>query len=350
LQELGESEQAVAALRAAIRLRSDFTKAHFQLGEVRRMRQEWVEAEAEYRRAIKLKPSFDTAHNNLGLVLQAQGKMPEAVEAFGKAIAVKPDSAGPQYNLGNALWEQGKMAEAAAAYQKATELNPDYAEAHCNLGLARLTNGQFALALTSLRRGHNLGSRDPKWSYASAEWVQRCERMLRLQSRLPAYLSGSDLPADAADLIALADFCERNKRYTTAVRFYADAFSKQASLERNLQAGHRYEAACAAALASCGKDKDAGKLSEPRCAQLRQQALAWLRADLDAWHRLLEKGPAQNRPAIVQRMQHWLQDPDFAGVRGEQALAGLPAAERGDWRQLWQRIEALRQHAASAHP
>jgi hypothetical protein len=38
-----------------------------------------------------------------------------------------------------------------------------------------------------------------------------------------------------------------------------------------------------------------------------------------------------------------LEDTDFAGVRGEQALDKLPPAERSDWQQLWKEVEVLRQ-------
>jgi hypothetical protein len=34
-------------------------------------------------------------------------------------------------------------------------------------------------------------------------------------------------------------------------------------------------------------------------------------------------------------MQTWLEDPDFAGVRGPEAPARLPEAERQAWQQLW---------------
>jgi hypothetical protein len=34
-------------------------------------------------------------------------------------------------------------------------------------------------------------------------------------------------------------------------------------------------------------------------------------------------------------MQHWLEDPAFAGVREPEALARLPAAERPEWQKLW---------------
>jgi hypothetical protein len=41
------------------------------------------------------------------------------------------------------------------------------------------------------------------------------------------------------------------------------------------------------------------------------------------------------RPVIVQQMQLGLRAPDFAGVRGQHALARLPAAERHAWQTLW---------------
>ena len=44
-----------------------------------------------------------------------------------------------------------------------------------------------------------------------------------------------------------------------AARFYEEAFAAQPKLADDLGAAHRYNAACAAALAGCGQSKDAGK-------------------------------------------------------------------------------------------
>jgi hypothetical protein len=41
-------------------------------------------------------------------------------------------------------------------------------------------------------------------------------------------------------------------------------------------------------------------------------------------------------------MQHWLVDPDLAGVRGAQAIAKLPPEEWQRWTKLWADVEALR--------
>ena len=54
--------------------------------------------------------------------------------------------------------------------------------------------------------------------------------------------------------------------------------------------------ACAAALAGCGQGKDAGKLAGDERTRLRNQALGWLKADLEAWRRLLAQLPPHLRP------------------------------------------------------
>jgi hypothetical protein len=46
------------------------------------------------------------------------------------------------------------------------------------------------------------------------------------------------------------------------------------------------------------------------------------------------------------QLRHWLADSDFDGVRGQQAPARLPAAERRAWQALWQEVRALYLRAA----
>jgi hypothetical protein len=87
--------------------------------------------------------------------------------------------------------------------------------------------------------------------------------------------------------------------------------------------------------AGCSHGEDAAQFTDAKRAALRQQALAWLRADLDAWRGRLDKEPEKACPAVAEKMQHWLRDPDFNGVRGPEALAKLPEAERLGWQKLW---------------
>jgi hypothetical protein len=92
-------------------------------------------------------------------------------------------------------------------------------------------------------------------------------------------------------------------------------------------------------------------LGEEECGPLRLEALAWLRADLDGWHRRLGEEPDRTRSDLVRKMQHWLADADFAGVRGPDALARLPEAERHAWQQLWADVaETLARAEATGAP
>jgi hypothetical protein len=121
-----------------------------------------------------------------------------------------------------------------------------------------------------------------------------------------------------------------------AARCYEEAFAADPKLANDLSASHRYNAACAAALSGTDQGTDADTLDGKERAHLRHQALDWLRADLEAWRRLLDKGPDNDRRIrIEKRMRLWLADTDLSGVRGAAALARLPEAERPAWQKLW---------------
>ena len=124
----------------------------------------------------------------------------------------------------------------------------------------------------------------------------------------------------------------------------------QPTLANNPQTGNRYNAACAAALAGCGQGNDADKLDTKERARLRRQALDWLRVDLKAYGQVMDKSEGKAGPAVAQRMQHWLADADFAGVRGSEALAKLPEAERSAWQDLWSQVADTLARAQRATP
>jgi eukaryotic-like serine/threonine-protein kinase len=167
--------------------------------------------------------------------------------------------------------------------------------------------------------------------------------MARLDERLPRILEGKDQAKDAAERLALANLCQQTfkKRYAAAFRFYSEAFADKPQLADDLNTSVRYDAACVAALAGCGQGVDADKLDAKERARLRKQALDWLRADLKAYRQVLEQSAGKAGPAIAQRMQHRLQDTDLAVVRGEEALAKLPEAERREWQKLWADVAVM---------
>ena len=79
-----------------------------------------------------------------------------------------PNSAKDYSALVLALKAQGKLDEVVASYREAIRLEPDNAVAHLNLGGILRARGDFAGSLALLRRGHELGSKQPGWPHPSS--------------------------------------------------------------------------------------------------------------------------------------------------------------------------------------
>ena len=149
----------------------------------------------------------------------------------------------------------------------------------------------------------------------------------------------------------MAGFCALKRLNGAAARFYDQAFAAEPKLAEDAKVRHRYHAARAAALAGCGQGNDADKLDQAEKAQWRGRALEWLRADLAAWQKDLAKNTPEAHAAVRDKMQRWQVETDFAGVRGPDALAKLPEAERSAWQKLWNDVaDALKRAQAKATP
>jgi tetratricopeptide (TPR) repeat protein len=297
-----------------------------------------------YHEALRLEPTLAPAHNNLGAALKAQGDLRGAVACYREALRLDPKDAKAHYNLGLALQAQGDLAGAVACYREALRLDPKYTTAHCNLGFALRQQGRFAESLTALRRGHELGSRDPTWRYPSAQWVRQAQGYAERERWLDAVRSGRASPAGLAEFVIFARMSQYTGHLSAAARLYGEAFALWPQLTGNPANSYRYDGACNAARAGCGQGQDAPK-DEAHRVRLRRQALDWLRADLAHWAREGEKPEPKARALVGQTMQHWRKDRDLAGVRDQEGLAKLPEAERAEWRKLWAEVEALLQRS-----
>ncbi len=369
LRDQGKLDEAIAEYREAIRLKPDDAEAHYNLGIV------LCDVKGTARRGGRRIPRGDPAQARLRRGPHqprhrpgGQGKLDEAIAEYREAIRLKPDDAEAHYNLGVALTDQGKhrrghrripRGDPAQARLRRGPLQPRQrpeGPGEARRGHRRIPRGdpaQARLRRSPLQprpgpadsrattpgrwrctaRGHELGSRRPDWRYPSAEWVAQAERTAGPGRTAPGRAHGA-----------------RTSRKTTPSAWPSPRWPTTAStsppppgsgprpwradpkLGDDRQAWHRYNAACAAALAAAGQGKDEPPPDDAAKAKLRGQALDWLKAELTAWGKLLESGPPQARPAIVQTLNHWKQDTDLAGIRDADGLAKLPADEQKAWR------------------
>jgi tetratricopeptide (TPR) repeat protein len=246
------------------------------------------------------------------------------------------------FNLGVALQVQGKVDEAIACYRKATLLDQKYAAAHGQLGRALIQQGRFREGQQAFRRCLDLlGANDSRRATYTG-LLRQSQVSLDTDGKLSAFLAGKGAPADAVSQVRMAHLALQPFRqyYLASARLYRDAFARQPRLAD----AHRYNAACAAVLAGCGKGKDAGKLTRDDCARWRNQALRWLQAELAVRRRHLKiTAPGQAEQARV-TLEHWRRDPDLAGVRDRDQLVRLPAEEGEAWVCFWREVgESLRE-------
>jgi serine/threonine-protein kinase len=332
---------AVEAFKEAIRLKPGLVEAHYNLGRALMERNELDAAVKAFRRAIVLSPQTPVAHYNLSLVLLKQNKLREAALAARRAILLKPDDPYLHYYLGLVRQDQIRLAEAEAAYREAIRLKPDYPQAHCNLGAILQLRGRFAESLVAYRRGHELGSKIPGWRYPSAGWVRTAERFVELDKKWPGILKDDTLLKNAAERVWLAKLSLLKRWHSTASGIYADVFAGKPSLAEDTQAAHRYDAACAAALAGTSRGEDPVKPDDKERIRWRKQALDWLRAELAVRAKQLRSWWPEQAKQARWALQYWQRDPDLAGVRDEAALAKLPEDERKKWQKLWADVANL---------
>jgi tetratricopeptide (TPR) repeat protein len=333
-------DEAIACFKKAIALDPKYALAHTDLGVALYGKGQVDEAIACFKKAIALDPKDAVAHFYLGTALYGKNQWDEAIACFKKAIALDPKHANAHYCLGDALRCKGQVEEAIACYHKAIAINPKHAEAHCNLGNGLMLQGRFAESLAAYKQGHALGTKQPGWSFPSAQWLRQAERLAKLEGRLPGLLEGRDRPASVRESLDLAQMCRLKRLTAAAARFWTDALATEPRLAANLNAGHRYNAACSAALAAAGKGEDAARLSDSQRLALRRRALTWLQADSSAWTRLFAAGKV-DRSDLARALTHWQKDADLAGIRDREALAKLPAQEQKAFAQLWSDVAAL---------
>jgi hypothetical protein len=163
---------------------------------------------------------------------------------------------------------------------------------------------------------------------------------------LPKVLQGETEPATAAERLELASLCRLpcKRLHATAARFAAVAFAADPKLADDLKQQHRYNAACCAALAGCGKGEDAAGLDEKERARLRQQARDWLIADLALWTKRAASG-VKDREQVRQTLQNWRIEAALAGIRDPETLTRLPEEERAACRRLWADVDGLLKQA-----
>ncbi|VVC41584.1 Hypothetical protein CINCED_3A005366 [Cinara cedri] len=110
------------------------------------------EADMLYRQAISMRSDYTQAYINRGDVLLKLNRTKEAQEVYERALFYDTDNPDIYYNLGVVLLEQGKHSQALAYLDKALEFDPDHEQALLNSAILLQELGQANLRKLAEKR------------------------------------------------------------------------------------------------------------------------------------------------------------------------------------------------------
>jgi Flp pilus assembly protein TadD len=143
LHRLGRFADAANACDAAIRLDRTCAEAYQVLGHIQYDLQQAEAAVAAYRAAARLRPSLHDIHNNLAIALRGAGRLEEAEASLREALRREPREPQLNLNLSGVLKELGRFADAEACVRDLLRADPTNPLHRYNLGLLLLLLGQF---------------------------------------------------------------------------------------------------------------------------------------------------------------------------------------------------------------
>jgi tetratricopeptide (TPR) repeat protein len=152
LAALGNSKDAVAEIKRAIKINAQAPSYYANLGEILRQAGKLEEAAEALESAIKLDPNNAQALNNLGIIQYEKKQFAKAVESYRRAIELSPKMAEALNNLGNASRLTGDIDGALHAYQEALTQRAVYPEVYNNLGTLLQQDRRFEEAEHALRK------------------------------------------------------------------------------------------------------------------------------------------------------------------------------------------------------
>jgi tetratricopeptide (TPR) repeat protein/tRNA A-37 threonylcarbamoyl transferase component Bud32 len=336
LLQKGRVDESIDQSKLALAIDPKLAAAHVELGSALFKKGQFDDAVEHLRQAIELDPRSVPAHNNLGVALVAKGRLNDAIDQLEQSIRLDPKASDAQDDLGTVLEESGRIDAAIDHFRQAVKLDPNNATAHNNLGRTLGQKGKHDEAIDQLKRAVAL---NPKLGNARASLGVHLRAKGRIDDAIKELQQAVNIiPNDAAAHVELASALFDKGRLQDDV----DQLREALRLDPNLGFGERaftdgmFAAARASVQLAAGKGADDKLVGDSERVKRRQQALEWLRADLEVVTKLVKNGRAK-----APSLSRWQTDPALSTVRDSTELAKLPEAERKEWEGLWADVAAL---------
>jgi len=197
LQNSNVFEEAEKSYEQALRCDGKHIQAHFNLANILATQRRFTDAEAHYQRVIKLKPDYFEAYYNLGDICKSQNMLAEAETYYQKAMELRPDSPEIYVSLGNTQKLQRQWSKAIQNFFQAIKLNPGFVTAHNNLGTCFQELNLFSLAEASFLKAIQL---DPNFSAAYSNLGSLASRQCSMSKAEHYFMRALELRPDRINI------------------------------------------------------------------------------------------------------------------------------------------------------
>jgi len=185
---VGNSEEALRLLTAAIEQNPELTVAHLMVGDIERERGNYAEAEKSYRTAATIEPrNFDAQYLH-GLTLHLMNRLGDAIRAYLRALAIRPDDFDANLNLATAYLQLDEPAQGLAYAERAVVLNPSSGPAHANLGAIYAAMDRYEAAVTEYQAAAELTDLTPDLLLNLANSLGKLDRYPEMVNTLNAVM------------------------------------------------------------------------------------------------------------------------------------------------------------------
>lgn len=323
--------------------------------------------------AVALRPKNPLAHFRLGVALGFfDNSAMQATTSFRRAVELAPKFANAYGHLAFSLLKEGRRDEALEIAHKAFDLDNTPSMVHFVICEISISKQDYISAASSYRKWKEVRQTRKEDSVYEEHLGSMYDQVMQavMSIRYEELLEG---------------LLKTYNCYTAYRLFITDEVAQYPSPYPHIKSPQdwafrqTFTAASAAVLAGTGQGHDAPPQNERPA--IRKNALDWLSACYDAWHRQVSILPTlgagtvgvfsapgingsigaaavlharladdstnpKHHAAAHETMNRWLAEPHLAAVREDKLLEQLPKEEQVQWRLFWSKVRTLRDQTA----
>lgn len=170
LQDLGRTDEAVAAYGRALTVDPRFARARAALATTYAARGDAETAEAEFRLALRAAPDLDSARQSLCRLLLGQGRVYDALALVQEGLTTRTKAPVLLGCLGSVYEALGETGRAMAAYEAQARAAPKDPAAWLSLGRMALTRRDTPRAISAYRKAAGM-PRAPAAAHIGLAWA-----------------------------------------------------------------------------------------------------------------------------------------------------------------------------------